>query len=134
MSKISIEVTGVTYWEARELAELLKKLEGVESTSVPWKTRDRAHDPDRLGLIILASTEAHKILVGLSLFIAAEYASGGIKEMGKEHYLELKKRILRKLGEWRALRPDEQRERIVFLFDDEHELIIADKDEAEPKP
>jgi hypothetical protein len=52
MKKISIEVTGVTYWEAQELAELLKELEGIESTSVPWKTRDRAHDPNSLGFII----------------------------------------------------------------------------------
>lgn len=133
MSRISIEVTGVTYWEAKELAELLRELEGIDSTSVPWRTRDLVYDGDSLGLIIMASAEAHKIFVELSLFMAAEYASGGLKEMGKEHYLELKKRILRKLGDWRASKPDAQRERIVFLFDDEQELIIANKDEADPK-
>jgi len=122
MSQIKIEVAGVSYAEARELAGLLEHLEGVESTRVPVKTRDHAFDPNSLGGIIpemRASSEVHNVIVDLvvrSLGAVAE-------EVTKDSYAALKKRIMTKFAEWRESKEQGQRERIVFMFDDEHVLV-----------
>jgi hypothetical protein len=73
-----------------------------------------------------SEAKGHKILIEFSAFLAAEYVGGAVKEMGKKHYIALKKRLLIKLGEWREPKEPERRELIVFLLDDEGELAVKE--------
>ncbi len=121
MAQIKIEVTGVTYQEARELALLLRDIEGVESARVPWKTQDHAFDPNTATVLIpelRASADAHALILVLKGIV-----EGIAAEVGKDAYAHLKTTILRRIGEWREAKEPEQRKRIVFLFDDEHMLV-----------
>lgn len=127
MSQIKIEVTGVSYAEAQELARLLEQVEGVESTRVPWQTRDHAFDPNSISRVIpqiKASVEVHAVILVIAASVASKFFEGAASEPGKDAYGAVKNLVLRKFGEWRASKAPEQRERIVLVFDDEHMLVV----------
>lgn len=136
MSQIKIEVTGVSYAEARELAGLLEQVEGVESTRVPWKTRDHALDPNTLGRVVIpeirASVEAFTLVITLAGAVviipfvrgfAEGFGKGFGEEAGKDAYPVVKNRLLSRYGEWLASKEPERRKRITLVFDDEHMLV-----------
>jgi hypothetical protein len=136
MPRITIEVSGITHKEALELAKLLEEIEGVESSGIPpWKTRDHAFTPPgTFGTLpsIQASAAGHTIFLVLGTVVASKVLDSLVTEATKDGYAALKRLILRKLGEWRESKEPVRRERIVFLFDDDHMLVNKADDEDRP--
>ena len=135
MSQIKIEVAGVSYGEAVELARLLEQVEGIESVRVPWRARDRAFHPDVIGFIIpeiRASVDAFILVITLAGGIVAVpfikgfaegFGKGLGEEAGKDTYTVVRNQLLHTYGEWRGAKKPERRERITLLLDDEDMLV-----------